>query len=197
MNIDDHMSKKPAKPNKVERMKKIHTSTEWMFHEQAAAILKECIFEIPASGVKSSKDLLEYTFVRYIVPTLKRGDELIPTVASKKGTNLVVVNFEKYRVVQTTRALDTLLEVLTRNGCSIFCMAAYDEKTSMVVAMTVDMANEEMHTRAVKILWKESEGRQVAEQLLDQRLPAHEIVKFFLKFGMVLSVDATGGLIKG
>jgi hypothetical protein len=178
------MSRPPEKPNKMHRLKRIHTGTEWMFSDTLYQILKESVFEVKASGVRTPKDLMNMMFHRAVFPTLKKGEELIPQVMGLVGNKLVVVNYEKYMVVQQDRAFDTLMGVFLNRGASMVGILVFDKIDSLVIAMVMDLKNKDMLTRAVKVVWKEvASGGKVADQFLEQSLPENKVAEVLSAFG--------------
>jgi len=181
-------------PNKINRMKKLHSGTEWMFSNQMEAILKECFFTFPASGIRTSTEMIKYAFERYVFPALRQGSDLYPVVAAKVQNNLIVVNFREYAVVQRERSLDTLLDVLMKNGAKQILFVAMDSMDSVVIAVATDTATQQEEHRAMKVTWKETAQGKVADQFIDQTIPAEKVAEFFMGFGMAMGVDPFAGL---
>lgn len=181
-------------PNKISRLKKLHTGTEWMFQEKMQLILKECFFVVPASDVRTTRDMIKYACERYVFPILRKGEELIPVVVAKIENKLVVVNFRDYGVIQRDRSLDTLLTVLMRNGAQMIMFVAMDSVDSTVVIVSTDVATQKEEHRGVKVTWQETATGRVADQFIDQNLPATKVAEFFMGFGMAMGVDPLAGL---
>lgn len=184
------MSENAEKPNKMERLKRLHYGTEWMFSDKLAEILKECFFTVKVGGsLKTPRDLVKFAFDRYVFPALSQGEKLVTTVVGRIFTHLVVVNFEKYRVVQQIRATDTLFDVLVRNGAILLGLVGFDEREDLAIGMAFDVKEGEMSVRATRVEWKQEGERKVASRFMEASLSPVQVVEFLGKFGFVLRID--------
>lgn len=181
-------------PNKINRMRKIHTGTEWMFQDKMQKILKESFFVVPASDVRTTRDMIKYAYDRYVFPVLRQGAELVPCVAAKIENKLVVVNFRSYAAVQRERTLDTLLDVLMKNGAKMILFIAMDHLDSVVIAVATNTATAAEEHRGIKVVWKESASGKTADKFLEQTIPADKVAEFFMGFGMAMGVDPFAGI---
>lgn len=184
------MNENGERPNKMERLKKLHYGTEWMFSDKLAEILKECFFTVKVGGsLKTPRDLVKFAFDKYVFPALSQGEKLVTTVVGRIFTHLVVVNFEKYRVVQQVRATDTLFEVLMRNGAILLGLVGFDERENLAIGMGFDVKGGEMSVRATRVEWKEEGGKKVASRFMEANLSAEQVAAFLGKFGFMLKID--------
>jgi hypothetical protein len=189
MNIDDFMTQQPKKPNKIKQLKALHTGTEWMFSQQKAEIIKACMFGVPAQNVRTPRDLIVLATERYVKPMLTSGEDFYPVVVAKIDNQLMIVNWQKYQLVQQERAMDTLLAVMMKNKATMIGFVALNPLESLVSIMVADVKADDMLSRTLKVEWKVGMQGKVADRFMEQSLPDDKVGEFFAMFGMGLEAD--------
>lgn len=187
--LDDFMTQKPKKPNKIKQLKALYTGTEWMFSQKKSDIIKECMFGVPAQNVRSPRDLIQLATDRYVKPMLTSGEEFYPVVVAKIDNQLMIVNWMKYQVVQQERAMDTLLAVIMKNKATMIGFVALNPLESLVSIMVADVKDDDMLSRTLKVEWKQGAEGKVAERFFEHSLPDDKVGEFFAMFGMGLEAD--------